>query len=67
MITLFDGNRIDMLISVLSVSMEYPMQSLKLLGPEQTYRNLVYDSLSPGQSYCNAETGEVYGFGAPAG
>ena len=60
MVTLFDGNRIDMLISVLSVSMEYPMQSLKLLGPEQTYRNLVYDSISPGQAYCNAETGEVY-------
>ena len=60
MITILNGNRIDMLISVLSVSLEYPLQSLKLLGPEQTYRNLVYDSISSGQAYCNAETGEIY-------
>ena len=42
MITVLNGNRIDMLISLISVATEYPVQSLKLLGSEQAYRNLVY-------------------------
>lgn len=58
MITVLNGNRIDLLIAVLSVATEYPVQSLKLLGPEQTYRNLVY-ALTGEQDLVNAETGEV--------
>ena len=58
MITVLNGNRIDMLISVLSIATEYPVQSLKLLGSEQTYRNLVY-ALTGEQALVNADTGEV--------
>ena len=58
MITVLNGNRIDMLISVLSVATEYPVQSLKLLGSEQAYRNLVY-ALTGEQAFVNSDTGEV--------
>jgi len=57
-ITVLKKKRIDILIKVISVGVEFPLQSLKLFGQEEGYQKLVR-SLTQEQALCNGDTGEV--------